>query len=413
MLGTLFACTVIGVAGPGDNAPEDAPVSHVEWAEREAPILSEHVRLTDPAMFLKAGEAYFSPDGERIIFQAISHPPEGQKPSPHYDMYVADLTEDAHGQISGIANITRVSEPGSANTCGWFHPTDARRILFGSTITEPKIEDAPGYQRGTSRYAWQFPREMEIVSVRLPEDLARTPVEKATPIFERDGYDAEASWSADGRWILYTHAEPPESGEAPDGDLWVYDTQTGEHTVLLDAPGYDGGPFFSPDGARIIYRSDREGDNLLQLFESVLAFDEDGVIVGVEREVRLTDNGHVNWAPFFHPREDVAVYATSQMGHFNYEVFAIGASVETERAPADRVSVRVTAAAGFDGLPVFSGNGELMMWTSQRAPEGADAEAFIPSSQVWLARVDAGAIRQAMFDTAMRRAASGGPGGGD
>ena len=35
---------------------------------------------------------------------------------------------------------------------------------------------------------------------------------------------------------------------------------------ITDAPGYDGGPFFSPDGKRIIYRSDRKENDLLQIF---------------------------------------------------------------------------------------------------------------------------------------------------
>ncbi len=415
MLLTTMGCVCVSLVGLAlGGEPETDAVGHVGWTRGESPILSGHVRLTDPERFLKAGEAYFSPDGARVIFQAIEHPPEDEKPSPNYTMYVADVRTSGDGAIEGLANITPVSEPGSANTCGWFHPTDPTLVLFGSTVTPPVVEDAPGYQRGTSRYAWQFPREMEVVSTRLPSDLASGDVPEAQPVFERDGYDAEGSWSSDGRWILYTHAEPPEEGEAPDGDLWVYDTTTGEHTVLVDAPGYDGGPFFSPDGTRIIYRSDRNADSLLQLYEAVLAFDDEGRITGVEREIRLTNDEHVSWAPFFHPEAEVAVFATSRLGHFNYEVYAIDTSPDAGREAADRVSVRVTKAAGFDGLPVFSPDGASMMWTSQRAPEGTDPDAFIPSSQVWAARVDLAALRGAMFDAAMRRAAErrNGMGGG-
>ena len=41
---------------------------------------------------------------------------------------------------------------------------------------------------------------------------------------------------------------------------------------IVQAKGYDGGPFFSPDGKRICYRSDRHGDNMLQIFVADLAF---------------------------------------------------------------------------------------------------------------------------------------------
>ena len=35
---------------------------------------------------------------------------------------------------------------------------------------------------------------------------------------------------------------------------------------ITNKEGYDGGPFFSPDGKKIIYRSDRKKNDLLQLF---------------------------------------------------------------------------------------------------------------------------------------------------
>ncbi|MEZ6242204.1 MAG: hypothetical protein R3B57_04100 [Phycisphaerales bacterium] len=410
----LMGCVLAagGVLVVGGAGPDDEAVSHVDWAEAEAPVLTYQARLTDPEMFIKAGEAYFSPDGHRVIFQAVEHPPEGEKPSPHYAMYVADLTFKPNGEVAGLRNITRVSAPGSANTCGWFNPKDPSLILFGSTMAPPKQEDAPGYQRGTSKYAWSFPRETEIVSTHLPEDLATETVPEPKPIFERDGYDAEGSWSPDGRWILYTHAEPPKDGAAPDGDIWVYDTLTHAQLKLVAKPGYDGGPFFSPDGKRIIYRSDRNEDSLLQLYEGVLTFDDAGAITGVEPEIKLTDDKNVNWAPFIHPYADLAVFATSRLGHANYEVYAIDTTPDAAKAPADRVSVRVTRAAGFDGLPVFSRDGMFMMWTSQRAPEGTDQEAYIPSSQVWIARFNVAALRAKMFEAAMQKAAeSHGQGG--
>ena len=69
-----------------------------------APIL-----LTDPSVFLKAGESYFDPAGKRIIFQAIEHPKKGEEPDEDYGMYLGDLTFDESGTVSGLANITRVT----------------------------------------------------------------------------------------------------------------------------------------------------------------------------------------------------------------------------------------------------------------------------------------------------------------
>jgi len=393
-----------GVLAQTGNSPTD-------WAAPEAPVLTGQVRLTSPDRFLKAGEAYFSPDGSRIIFQAIEHPPEGRAPDKHYAMYVADLTRDEGGAVSGLANITLVSLPGSSNTCGWFHPSEAGRILFGSTITPLIGENAPGYQRGTSKYSWDFPNEMEIVTTVLPEDLATGSVEPATPMWERDGYDAEGSWSPDGRFVLYTRLAASNDNAEPNGDLWIYDNVNDSHTALVTEPGYDGGPFFSSDGKRIVYRSDRKLDKHLQLYIGELAFDPSGAVLGLEREIAISDNEFVNWCPFLNARGDIALYATSEVGHFNYEVYAIeaGTAGPQDKPASDRVRVRVTMAGGFDGLPVFSPDGAMVMWTSQRALADADPEAHTPSSQLWIAQYDEPALRRLMFDAAMRRAARTAP----
>lgn len=353
----------------------------LDWKTLEANVLTDDVQLTSRDMFVKAGEAYFNHDATWIIFQAVPVPPEGQQPKTDYEMYAAPLVRNPAGKVTGLGEVIQLSKTGSANTCGWWSPTEPGRVLFGSTIDPPKAEDQPGYQKGTGRYTWSFPVEMEIVTTKIVDGKA----DPAAPMFRRYGYDAEGSWSPDGRHVLYANVDMSKSnalGRA-DADIWVYDTKTGLHTQLIAADGYDGGPFFSPDAKWITYRSDRRGDNMLQLFISELAYDDTGRIVGVKREVQLTDNGHVNWAPFWHPSGRYLIYATSQVSHMNYEVFAIPALDADGEPVTGRQPIRITQADGFDGLPVFSDDGSMMMWTSQRGPmiEGETR----PSSQVWLA----------------------------
>ncbi|MFK7884367.1 MAG: TolB family protein, partial [Phycisphaerales bacterium] len=357
--------------------------------------LTDHVQLTDETFFLKAGESYFSPDGHMIIFQGTPRP-EGDEPAEkHYGMYVVPATRGDNGNITGIEKPVLLSQPGSANTCGWFHPrgykTGERYLLiYGSTITSPDDTASSGYQRGTSRYTWQFPNEMEVIGQEVTlNDSVWTPSETGV-LWNRDGYDAEASWSTDDRHILYTRLKPGSD----DGDLWIYDTQTETHTELIAEPGYDGGPFFSPDGTRICYRSDRRGDKALQLYIAELAFDNTGKVTGIAREIPITDNGHVNWAPFFTPDGSMLFYATSEVSHANYEVYAIDAT--GDNPPAERANVRITDARGFDGLPVFTPDGQWMMWTAQR---GAMVEGETrPSSQLWAARIDLDAVKQRLKD---------------
>ncbi|MAV55549.1 MAG: hypothetical protein CMJ28_06290 [Phycisphaerae bacterium] len=354
--------------------PDSGPIgpTSTEWDE---PFLANHVQLTFAESFHKAGEAYFSPDGKWIIFQAVAKPAEGELPSEHYAMYVAELKEH-DGEISGLNEPILVSPPGSANTCGWFHPHVHGRILFGCTLVPPSGVDVPGYQREQSKYRWAFPEEMTIVETVVPQMVGQEGPVKLNPIVDMPGYCAEGSWSPDGKTILYARVEPATQ----DADLYLHDMKSGKQRRIVAAPGYDGGPFFSPDGKMICYRSDREGNNLLQIQVSKLKMNE-GVPVGIDGEFALTADRHVNWAPFFHPSGKWLVYATSRISHRNYEVFALSVDGDLSQR---KTPVRITNATGFDGLPVFDPEGSMMMWTAQRGHD-RNKEGR-PSSQLWLAK---------------------------
>ncbi len=351
----------------------------------EAPVLTGHIQLTSRDQFVKAGEAYFNADATWIIFQAVPVPDQDAEPDPFYAMYVAKLTRDAAGAITGIEPPIRVSPEGSANTCGWFHPSRPDVVIFGSTLSRPADEQRSGFNISRDRYTWMFPKEMEIVQARVPALVGRASGDEGielSTVFARDEYDAECSFSPDARQILYAGVRPDRADRA-DADLWVFDVERGTHHPLITADGYDGGPFFSPDASWIVYRSDRRGDNHLQLFMAELSHADD-IATGVRREIPLTDNPHVNWCPFWHPSGSFVVYATSELGHMNYEVFAIETRPDL---PVDaRRRVRVTNAPGADVLPAFSPDGSLMMWTAQRGPL-AQGETR-PSSQLWIARFD-------------------------
>ena len=91
-------------------------------------------------------------------------------------------------------------------------------------------------------------------------------------------YIAEGSWSPDGRHVMYC------SLATGSGDIYITNIETGVSQLIVGDEGYDGGPFFSPDGKRIVYRSDRRGNDLLQLYVADLVFDEAGSIVGIKEE---------------------------------------------------------------------------------------------------------------------------------
>lgn len=369
------------------------------------------MQLTSRDMFIKAGEAYFNPDSTWVVFQAVPVPAAGVEPDPFYSMYIAKLVRSEAGDVTGIETPILVSPPGSANTCGWFHPTQPGVVLFGSTVDRPNTDQKAGFQVRDRKYVWMFPEETEVCE-RFVAGLGGEAAaagwadDKRTvapvPVFSRPDYDAECSYSPDGRFILYAHVRKEKAAGRADADIWVYDTVLRAHHPLVVADGYDGGPFFSPDGRRICYRSDRKLNDLLQLYVADLKFDGAGVPVGIEREYQVTDNGAVNWAPYWHPSGRFLVYGTSEISHGNYEVFAVEiddaklrADGQGSRAADSLRRTRLTSANGADVLPVFNADGSLMMWTGQRGPMAEGEQR--PSSQLWVAKFDASAVK---FDLA-------------
>ena len=378
-VGVAAASGCVAIVNVSDQTARPAAIGDdsesTGWRAAEKGILANHVQLTFPDRFVKAGEAYFSPDSRRIIFQAIEKPAEGRDADEFYAMFVADLVRDGSDRITGLSDVRRISPPGSANTCGWFHPLKPHEVIFGSTMVAPTASSPPGYQRSTGRYRWMFPPQMQIVRCDLR--TADGTVASLEPLIDdRGAYVAECSLSADGRHLLFC------SLESNGGDLFTLDLTTGEYSRIIGATGYDGGPFFSPEGKRICYRSDRRGDHLLQLFVSDLAFDETGRIIGIEREYQLTDDENVNWCPFWHPNGRFLVYSTSRIGHHNYEIFLVDADPGDVAGSTGTIRYgagvrRVTHAAGSDVLPAFNAGGTVMIWSSRRGEAG--------SVQLWVA----------------------------
>jgi Tol biopolymer transport system component len=357
-------CNRGATRGPDAPRPTTAPAASAtsqptDWAARET-SLSDIVQLTSG--FDRAGEAYFSADGNWIIFQAT---PPGEQ---HYQMYIAKLRR-AGDRIAGTERPVRISPPNSRNTCGYFSP-DGRTLIFASTAgKEDPNEPAAGYQRQGGNYRWDFPTGMEIYRA----DDWQAAVSSAgggqvnlakNAITRNDVYDAEGAFSPDGKWIVF--------GSRRDGDseLYVMRPDGANPVRLTHAPGYDGGPFFSPDGRRIVYRSDRKGNDLLQIFTADLTFGPDGRITGATNERQLTDDANVNWGPFWHPDGKHIIYATSAHGHQNYELYWMNADGSGK--------TRITYAPGFDGLPAFSSDGRFLMWSSKRSKDN--------TTQVFVAR---------------------------
>lgn len=275
-------------------------------------------------------------------------------------MYVARL-HLGEGKSAGIDTPIRISPEKSRNTCGFFSP-DGKSVIFASTAGKEKPDEPQGgYQRQGRSYVWSFPSGMEIFRFESWQDVvvnakAGGIVDLAKkPLTNNDVYDAEGSFSPDGKYICFTR------GGGKDADIYIMKSDGSGPIRITSAPGYDGGPFFSPDGKRLVYRSDRKSNDLLQVFVADLVFDASGEISGAGQEHQLTNDGNVNWGPYWHPGGRRLIYATSAHGHANYELYLMRDDGSEK--------TRVTYKEGADVLPVFSPDGKWLMWTAKRTSD--------------------------------------------
>ncbi|MGH9337956.1 MAG: TolB family protein, partial [Vicinamibacteria bacterium] len=148
---------------------------------------------------------------------------------------------------------------------------------------------------------------------------------------------------------------------------------------LTEVGGYDGGPFFFPDGSRIVWRRfDKEG-----LVADVFSMKPDGTDVR-----QLTDFSSMSWAPYVHPSGEYLLFASNKLDFSNFEIFLV--DIEGKKEP-----VRVTYTDGFDGLPVPSPDGTELAWTSNRDSGGG--------GQIFLARWNHEKARDALLASPLRR----------
>jgi Tol biopolymer transport system component len=346
-LAILLALACLPWAGPLGGQAEP------QYQERD--FLSRVRRLTVEGR--RAGEGYWSPDGKRIVFQS-----EREPGNPFYQIYALDLSSGETKRISpGIGKTT----------CPFFRP-GSDEIEFASTHGDPKsrqLQDEENAFRASGkerRYSWDYDPEMDIYAYSEKSGALKR-------LTTARGYDAEGSYSPDGQWIVFSSMREAYSRPLNDkeqkmlaenpsyfADIYIMRADGSAQTRLTSAAGYDGGPFFTHDGSRIVWRR----------------FDEQGLIADVwtmkpdgTDQKQITDFGSMSWAPYEHPSGRYIVFASNKLGFENFELFM----VDTEGA---KEPVRVTYSDGFDGLPVPSPDGTMLAWTSSRSG-GAAGQLFL------------------------------------
>ncbi|MDX1631985.1 MAG: M28 family peptidase, partial [Thermoanaerobaculia bacterium] len=306
--------------------------------------VAEESHLRDLRQLTREGEnaeAYWSPEGDRLVFQRTG--PEGGCDQ----IYVLDLGEDA--------DRTRVSSGQGRTTCAYFMP-DGERILYSSTA--PYSRECPPPPDRSRGYVWPVYDTFEIL-------MQGASGEEPVRLTENRAYDAEATVCPVDGSIVFTSDR--------DGDLELYRMNPDGTDVqrLTEAPGYDGGAFFSPDCSRIVWRASRPRGEELEEYRGLLA---DGLVKPGHLEIwvanadgtdarQITYLGEASFAPSFFPSGDRIVFSSNWHGTGReFDLWAV--DVQGTRLE------RITETEGFDGFPMFSPDGTRLAFGTNRFPGG-------------------------------------------
>ncbi len=316
----------------------DAPVASLRVLQ---PLPGE-ARLKNLRMLSDAGqnaEAYFSFDESRLIYQAKTGDMQCDQ------IYSLDLA-------SGESH--RISNGQGATTCAYYLPGDERVVYASTHGAGPECPPEPDRSQG---YVWQLYDSYDIYSANASDggDLRR--------LTDAPGYDAEATVSPQGDKIVFT------SMRDGDPELYLMDLDGGNQKRLTFAKGYDGGAFFSPDGKRLVFRASRPvTPEQLRVYDDLVKkqyvrpTELELFVMNVDgSELRkITNFGKASFGPFFHPDGERIIFSSNMQGENprNFDLYIVGIDGEGLE--------RITTNETFDGFPMFTRDGRRLVFASNR-----------------------------------------------
>ncbi len=372
-LGFVFlALIVLPGCGSSQSEPADVEMADAYDPATDSLRFAGEVHLRNIRQLTFGGnnaEAYWSFDDQQLIFQSDWDRINDQGCDQIYVMN-ADGSALEDGQSYRL-----VSTGKGRTTCGYFmpEPTPSHsravpasaemtgkeaggRLLFGSTHAAAP-ECPPTVRFAADRYVWPLYDTYDIYTVNPDGSDLQV-------LIGGEGYDAEATLSPDGRYVIFT------STRSGDIDLWRYEIETGDLLQLTDELGYDGGAFFSRDSQKIVWRSSRPTGEDAAIYQDLLAqnFVEPNALdlyvadIDGSNVQRVTQLPGANWAPFFHPGGEKIIFASNhhalEQGGRLFDLFMVN---------VDGTGMKqITHSGTFDAFPMFSFDGSKLVFASNR-----------------------------------------------
>ncbi len=297
-------------------------------------------------------EAYWSFDNKQLIFQS-----DWGKINPQGCDQIFIMNANGSKLKSG-KQYRLVSTGKGRTTCSYFLKDG--RIIFASTHeASKKCPKTTMFADG--KYVWPIYKTYDIY-------IANQDGSNLKKLIGGEGYDAEATVSPDGKYIVFT------STRSGDLELWRYEIKTGKLLQLTDKLGYDGGAFFSYDSKKIVWRASRPKGKAAKEYKKLLAkgFVEPTALnifisdINGKNVKQVTNLPGANWAPFFHPSDKKILFCSNhhslKQGGRLFDIFMVdinGKNLE-----------QITHSGTFDAFPMFSFDGKKFVFASNRQANG-------------------------------------------
>ena len=281
-------------------------------------------------------EAYWSPNGKRIVFQTTR------------DKYECDqiFVMNADGSDQHL-----VSTGKGRTTCGYFMP-DNKHIVYASTHESgDACPTAPDRSKG---YVWAVYPTYDIY---LATDKGKI-VKKLT---DTPGYDAEATVNFKTKKIVYT------SMVSGDLDLWTMNLQGNAKKQLTKTVGYDGGAVYSRDGKKLVWRGNHpEMPDTMKRYQDLL---KDNLTTPMKMEIivadadgqnaqQLTTFNCASFAPTFTPDGKNIIFSSNKhkCDGRDFELYMMDVKGKN--------LVQLTNFGGFTSFPEISPKGDKIIFAS-------------------------------------------------
>jgi Tol biopolymer transport system component len=303
-------------------------------------------------------EAYWSFDSKQLVFQS-----DWEEINSQGCDQIFVMNADGSPLNSG-KQYQLVSTGKGRTTCSYFIKSNNKIVYASTHEADENCPESQMFMDG--KYVWPIFDSYNIYMA----DVDGTNQEV---IIASDSYDAEATVSQDGKYMIFT------STRSGDLELWRYEFETAELLQLTDELGYDGGAFFSHDSRKIVWRASRPIGEQAAQYKELLA---QGLVEPSELNIfvsdidgknvkQITDLHGANWAPYFHPSDKKVLFCSNHhsldKGGRLFDIFMIDLDGKN--------LTQITHSGTFDAFPMFSPDGKKLAFASNRQADGKPTRA--------------------------------------